>query len=66
MIVKTLLAVLIVLCFEQSAYAYLDPGTGSFIIQMIAGSILVIVTSVGVFWGHIKRFICSIFRKKEE
>jgi hypothetical protein len=33
---------------------YLDPGSGSMIIQLILGSLLAIGIAVRVFWGKIK------------
>ena len=39
---------------------YLDPGTGSLLIQ----SIIAAVTGGLVFYGHIKRKLISIFHKE--
>lgn len=45
--------------FPENVYAYLDPGTTSYIIQSIIGFILVVGASIGVFWNKIKQ----IFRR---
>ena len=45
--------------FLENVYAYLDPGTTSYIIQSIIGFILVVGSGVGIFWSKIKR----IFRR---
>ncbi len=42
----------------SSSYAYLDPGTGSIILQLIIGSIAAISSWVFIFWSKIK-FILS-------
>lgn len=50
---------------EKSAFAYIDAGTGSYIIQMlVAGFFGVIATVVG-FWNTIRAKIRSIFGKQE-
>jgi len=47
----------------RTAYAYLDPGTGSYIIQILiaalAGGTYMVVAS----WGKIKTFLRSIISK---
>lgn len=37
--------------------AYLDPGSSSIIIQMIAGGVAAIAVSAKLFWGRILRFL---------
>lgn len=36
------------------AFAYLDPGTGSFIIHVIVGGIIGVSYAMRVFWRNIK------------
>lgn len=38
------------------AYAYLDPGTGSIIIQSIIGAFAVGAASISLFWQRVKSF----------
>lgn len=38
------------------AYAYLDPGTGSLVVQSIIGMIAGGLAVVGLYWGKIKTF----------
>jgi hypothetical protein len=45
-----------------SAYAYLDPGTGSIILQGIIASIAAGVTAVSFYFNRIKNYLLSIFR----
>lgn len=40
-----------------TAQNYLDPGSGSIIIQLIIGAVLGLGVVVRVFWGKIKGFI---------
>jgi hypothetical protein len=46
--------------------AYLDPGSGSFIIQLILASLVGISFFVKVFWRNIKLFFSNIFAKKPD
>jgi hypothetical protein len=39
------------------AYAYLDPGTGSYIFQLLIAGIVGFAFLLKVFWGRIKRFL---------
>lgn len=41
------------------AQAYLDPGTGSMVLQMIIGGVLAVGYTVKVYWKRIRGF----FRK---
>ena len=50
-IIKTFL-----IYFYFNAYAYIDPGMGSLILQAILGSIAAALTSMAIFWGKIKLF----------
>lgn len=36
------------------AFAYLDPGTGSFIIHVIVGGIVGVSYAIRIFWRNIK------------
>ncbi len=51
-----------------NAHAYIDPGTGSFIIQMLIASILGAVLTVKMWIGTIKRFFLRLIGRapKEE
>lgn len=41
---------------HKSPLMYLDPGSGSFIIQLLIGAGAGILVTVGVFWNRIKAF----------
>jgi len=51
-----------VLLFPRVAHAYLDPGTGSLIIQIIAGAFLAIAMTFKLWWWRVKRLITKLFR----
>lgn len=53
--------------FTNSAYAYIDPGTGSLIVQVIIAALVAIGASVGIFWNRVRSlFGWLLGRKKSE
>ena len=50
---------------STEAYAYLDPGTGSIIIQAILGTIAAFFTSLAIYWEKVKNFLKKLKKKKE-
>ena len=48
----------------NNAYAYLDPGTGSIILQAILGAIAAGVSYCAFYWNKIKNFFKKLFKKK--
>lgn len=42
--------------FPRDAFAYLDPGTGSMLIQMIVGGVAGTIVVAKLHWVKIKRF----------
>ena len=49
-----------------SAHAYLDPGTGSIILQAIIGFIAASITIISIYWNKLKIFIVNLFKKKNK
>lgn len=58
--------VFLVLIFPIRADAYLDPGTGSFIIQIIVGVLIGASAAVRIYWRKIKIFCSTYFLRKEK
>jgi len=48
-----------------NSYAYLDPGTGSFIIQIIIAFALGAIIFIKIYFNKIKDFFSKIFSKKK-
>ncbi|MGH8719440.1 MAG: hypothetical protein ACREV0_10950 [Burkholderiales bacterium] len=42
------------------AYAYLDPGTGSMVLQAILGGIAGVVIAGKLYWGRVKDWISRL------
>ena len=51
---------------SNPAYAYLDPGVGSVILQAIIGGIAVGMTIVSIYWQKVKKFFGIDKKKKTE
>jgi|TARA_B100001057_G_C22298697_1_gene737391 hypothetical protein len=49
--------------YFENAYAYLDGGVLTFILQMIAGAFAFIITVASLFFDKIKYFFKKVFRK---
>lgn len=47
------------------AFAYLDPGTGSYVFQIAIASLMGLLFSVKMFWHNIKMFFEAKFSKKD-
>jgi len=43
---------------------YLDPGSGSLILQVVLGFLAAIATFLKLFWGRVKLFFRKLFSKK--
>ena len=48
-----------------NAYAYLDPGTGSFILQAIIGFLAAVSAGITYYWSRVKNFFLKIFKKNK-
>lgn len=51
--------------FATPALAYLDPGTGSIIVQGIIAGVAAALAAGGIFWQRIKNAFRSLLGKKE-
>ncbi len=60
-----LLSAVLVLTFAREAYGYIDPGTGSLILQVIIGSLLGAAFAIKIFWRHIMYFAGRLFGRKK-
>lgn len=64
--INVLMVLILYLLFPPKAYAYLDPGTGSFIVQIAIASLVGIGFSVKMFWGNLKMFFYNLTAKKNK
>lgn len=63
--ITTILVVLVLFYFVsiKDAYAYLDPGSGSYVIQLIIAGLLGGLYALKVFWSKVKNFFVNVFSR---
>lgn len=52
--------------FVSSAYAYIDPGTGSMIIQAVIAAVAAVSVSIGIFWRRLKALVGRLFDRHQD
>ena len=57
------LVMFLYLAFPSFAYAYLDPGTGSYIFQLIIAGMVGLFFAIKVYWRRIRSFSTGLFSK---
>ena len=60
------LVIYILLMSTKSAFAYLDPGTFTIIINFLIALFAGIVAYVTMFWAKMKSFFSKIFKNKKD
>lgn len=59
MIVPLLLSV-------RPAYAYIDPGSTNFLVQMLLGGLFAAALGIATFWRRIQSFFGNLFSRKRD
>tara|TARA_B100000795_G_scaffold267847_1_gene253547 strand:- start:114 stop:341 length:228 start_codon:yes stop_codon:yes gene_type:complete len=57
---QSLLLIVGLLSYTSPVYAYLDPGTGSLLVQGLIGGVAATISFLSIYWHKIKAF----FQKK--
>lgn len=52
---------LLVLAFSREASAYIDPATGSLVLQFLIAGVVGAAFAIGIFWKYVKSKIASFF-----
>ena len=60
------LTVCILLICAHDAYAYMDPGTGSYLFQLLMASILGALFAIKMYWKSLKVFFKNLFSKDRD
>ena len=58
-----LMSIFLVLIFVNHSYAYIDPGTGSIILQATLAAIVGSAVTIKLFWQRIKIFFLRLVGK---
>ncbi len=60
-----LLSIVFILFCPASAFAYLDPGTGSYLLQIFLGLFFGAFFAIKLYWRKIKNFFIEKFSKNK-
>jgi hypothetical protein len=60
-----LVLLLCFLLFPRLSYGYIDPGTGSYVIQLLIAAFVAISFGIKIFWKKIKAFLLKVFHKNK-
>ena len=67
---KSILTILLFLYFylaiPGNAHAYLDPGSGSYFLQLLLAGLLGATFMIKTFWIRLKGFFVNLFHKSQE
>lgn len=61
---KIAISLFLLVSFASTANAYIDMGTGSYLIQILLASLLAVGIGIRAFWDKIKSFFSSKSSKK--
>ena len=61
-----MIPVLFYFTLPETSHAYLDPGTGSIILQAVIGVAVGGLFAVGLFWSRVKTFFKNLFSRGEK
>ena len=51
---------------SKGAYAYIDPGTGSYVLQVVAASVLAGLFIIKSTWQNIRKSVGKLFGKNTD
>ena len=54
---KLVFCFLLTALYAAPAWAYIDPGTGSMIVQSIIGAAVTAMVALGFYWNKVKTFL---------
>lgn len=61
-----IVALILALSFSPEAHAYLDPGSGSYMLQILLGTLVAGFFVIKQYWHRLKYFFKERFGKKED
>jgi hypothetical protein len=62
----TTIYIFLILATTGYAYAYIDPGTGSFFLQMLLAGLFGSLFFIRTIWGKVKGFVLKILGKSNK
>ena len=62
-VILSVVPILLLLDSPGGNHFYIDPGTGSLVIQAVIGAFAAVLVAIGMFWKQIKAFFGNLFHK---
>jgi len=56
----------VLLLTSKNAYAYIDPGSGSYMLQLLIAGLVGLSFTIKSFWKNIRMYFSARFGKKEK
>ena len=53
---SAMFALILMIASAPAAHAYIDPGTGSYVIQLLIAALAGIAVAIKIYWSKIKGF----------
>lgn len=50
--------------WPTAAWAYIDPGTGAMVVQLLIAGFIACVATIKLWWNTARAFFCKIMAKK--
>lgn len=66
MLKSSIILAVFIFCFTNSAFAYLDPGSGSYILQMLIAGFLGGLYAIKLYWVRIVNFFTGKSSAEED
>jgi hypothetical protein len=66
MIRKTKLFIVVFLISTLWCFGYIDPGTGSYMVQILIAAFVALSLGIKIFWKNIKQFFGRLFSKNKK
>ena len=63
---KFFLYVIIITLISENSYAYLDPGTGGSLLQILIAMFAAAASFIAYYWNKIKIFFLKLFKKNND
>jgi hypothetical protein len=63
---SSIILLVLALALSGNAWAYLDPGSGSMLLQVILGGVAAIGVAAKLYWHRLKRMLGFGGEKKED
>jgi hypothetical protein len=61
-----LLAGILLLLLPRETHAYIDPGTGSYILQIVLAALLGALFALKIFWNNVKSFFAKLLPGRQK